>query len=96
MTDLDLQTDQGNSASNDQAPSEHPPHGDSTLSSSLLPVEAVEECEKCVEEYCASSADKVLTFLRLQSIIRRYATDDQAGPTVQALKSYLAMLDNHD
>ena len=62
----------------------------------LLPVEAVKECEKCVEEYCTSSADKIIIFLQLQSIIGRYATDDQARPTIQALKSFLKMLDNHD
>ena len=96
MTDLDLQTDRANHSSNDQATSQHPPQGDSTQSSVLLPVEAVEECEKCVEEYHAGTADKVLVFLCLQTIIGRYATDDQAGLTVQALKSYLAMLDDHD
>ncbi|EDR11590.1 uncharacterized protein LACBIDRAFT_324256 [Laccaria bicolor S238N-H82] len=82
--------------SNDQASPEHPPQEDSTQSPALLPVEAVEECEKCVEEYRAGSVDKVLVFLHLQTIIGRYATNDQAGPTVQALKSYLTMLDNHD
>ncbi|EDR00637.1 uncharacterized protein LACBIDRAFT_313122 [Laccaria bicolor S238N-H82] len=96
MTDLDLQTDQTLSTSNDQTSSEPPPQADSTQPSALLPVEAVEECEKCVEEYRAGTADKVLVFLRLQTIISRYATDDQARPTIQALKSYLAMLDNHD
>ena len=59
-------------------------------------MEAVKECEKCVEEYCAGSADKIVIFLRLQSIIGQYATDDQARPTIQALKSFLTMLDNHD
>lgn len=86
MTGLDLPSNQANPAPNDQATSEYAPPADTVQSSGLLPV----------EEYRAGSADKIVNFLRLQSIIGRYATDNQAGPTIQAIISFLVMLDNDE
>jgi hypothetical protein len=62
----------------------------------VLPPDVSESCEKCVDDYRKGTTEKADTFIKLQAIISQYAADDQADFAIQALRSYLSMLDNHD
>jgi len=62
----------------------------------ILPPDISDRCEKCIDDYRKGVVEKADTFIRLQNIIKQYASDDQADSSIQALRSYLSMLDNHD
>jgi len=92
-----LPTNQTTAPSDQQSlPTQPTEAGSQITPSEILPPDVSDRCEKCVDDYRKGLYEKADTFIKLQAIISRYVPDDQEDFAIQALRSYLSMLDNHD
>ena len=62
----------------------------------ILPPDISDHCEKCINNSLKGVVKKADTFIRLQNIIKQYPSNNQSHSSIQALRSYLSMLENHN